>query len=244
MKLGILDWGVGGLFALDMARRREPALDLVYLSDSGNTPYGKQSRAQLTRSVEAACRFLEAQGATGLLVACHSASTVLPERAVGVIRPESVPTEAREVLVLGGARTIRSGLWRRALERPGRRIQQRIAQPLSAHIEAGTQQAPEALAELDRILAPVGDPDVVVLACTHYPAMAAAIRERLPGSTLVDPAELAVGDLGLQPGSGRVEVFTTGPSEPLVRALARRGLGALAPVAIPNWRMDPPEGPG
>ena len=51
MKLGILDWGVGGLFALEMARQREPSLDLVYLSDAGNTPYGKQPRSELRRSV-------------------------------------------------------------------------------------------------------------------------------------------------------------------------------------------------
>ena len=221
MKLGILDWGVGGLFALEMARARQPALDIVYLSDAGNTPYGKQPRDRLTRSVARACRTLQDHGASCLLVACHSASTVLPGGAHGVIRPEAVPPDAHLVLVLGGARTIRSGQWRRALERPGRSIQQRIAQPLSAHVEAGTHDSPQALAELARVLAPVGRPQAVVLACTHYPAMSEAIQRSLPSARLIDPVEVAIRELDLRPGSAQLEVLTTGPAPPLARALAR-----------------------
>ena len=34
MTLGILDWGIGGLFALHRARARDPSADIVYLSDA------------------------------------------------------------------------------------------------------------------------------------------------------------------------------------------------------------------
>lgn len=211
MTLGILDWGVGGLFALRRARQRCPELDVVYLSDSGNVPYGKQDRRTLADSVGRAIATLAEQGATEVLVACHSASTALPDvhpvvPTRGVIDGSTVPPG--RALVLGGRRTITSRAWHRALS--GRDVRGRVAQPLSAHVEAGAASSEACLADLDRILAPGTDRDVVVLACTHYAALTDAVRQRMPRATVVDPAMAIVDGLALAPGEGRVRVYTTG----------------------------------
>jgi glutamate racemase len=193
---------------------REPTLDVVYLADSGEIPYGLQPEAQLRRTVERACLRLRREGATQVLMACHAASTVLPVGCVGVIDGSVV--SAGSVLVLGGQRTIDSGLWAAALA--GRRVQQRVAQSLSGHIEAGRAGSPEALADLDCILEGVSAPDQVVLACTHYFAMSEAIQQRLPGVTVVDPALLMVDALDLRPGCGRRRVLSSGPEDAFWRA--------------------------
>lgn len=228
MSLGVLDWGIGGVFAALRALEREPTLDLVYRSDSANTPYGKQTRAELARSVGAALDWLAEAGAEQILIACHSGSTALrdlspPVPTWGVIEPHAVPPDAGKLLVLGGARTIRSGHWHRALASlPGeRRIVQRVSQPLSAHIEAGRTDHPDCLADLDRILAPALDADVVVLACTHYTALGGAIAARMPQARQVDPAMFVVDGLSLRPGSGQVRWTSSGDAQ-VVRDAARR----------------------
>jgi glutamate racemase len=217
MRLGVLDWGIGGLFAVRHALRREPTLDVLYLSDSGNVPYGKQSRGQLARSVQTALGFLVDAGATQVLLACHSGSTVLPDvhagvPIFGVVDGTAVP-EAPLTLVIGGRRTIQSGAWRRALGE--RRVVQRIAQPLSAHVEAGRTGSAECAADLDRILRPARHADVVVLACTHYAALAEAIQARVPRAALIDPALVAVDRAPLRPGLATLRLFTTGAPDAL-----------------------------
>ncbi|MFT6146878.1 MAG: glutamate racemase [Myxococcota bacterium] len=225
MTLGVLDWGVGGLFAAAHACTRVPLLDVLYRADTGNTPYGLQTRSQLLRSVQAGLNTLASQGATHIVIACHSASTALPDIAApvptwGVIDASSVPRGARKILVLGGARTIRSGHWRRVLHRlPGsRQIVQRIAQPLSAHVEAGTSTSAECGADLDRILGPALNADCVVLACTHYAALVPNIAKRMPHTLQIDPAISVVDAVPLQPGIGKFYASTSGDAAALLRA--------------------------
>jgi len=243
MRLGVLDWGIGGLFAVRRVLEKAPGTELLYLSDAGNLPYGRQSAPQLRRSVESALGFLVEQGATELLVACHAASTVLPGLRLGwpvhgVIDASGLPT-ARLTLVIGGQRTIRSGAWRRALA--GRAVLQRVAQPLSAHVEAGRSADSACKADLDRILAPAHGATGVVLACTHYAALAEAIAERMPGAWVVDPAIGVVDRLldGLPAGVDRPapRFFTTGAPQAMVevadKALGMR-LSAVEKVVLPT----------
>lgn len=238
MTLGVLDWGIGGMFAAAHAMTLQPELNLLYRADTGNTPYGRQSRRELATSVQTALNQLADDGATHILIACHSASTALsdvipPVPTWGVIDASSVPVDAETVLVLGGARTIRSGHWRRALVAlPGqRRVIQRIAQPLSAHVEAGRADSDACLADLDRVLAPALDADCVVLACTHYAALADAITERM-SAVQVDPTLSVVERLPLTTGTGRVQLDTSGDRTDLMRS-ARLALGARWPA---TWR--------
>jgi glutamate racemase len=149
-------------------------------------------------------RRLAEQGATSLIVACNAASTVLgrleatralPLPVTGMIRPvlSRCPAPARGTLgVLGGRGTIRSQLFRRGFARAGRRIVQRIAQPLSAHVERGSTKSPACARDLDRILAPLRTADSILLACTHYPAIAHLIAARVPQAKLIDPADCVV----------------------------------------------------
>jgi len=222
--IGVVDWGIGGMWALGRLLSREPRVDVVYVSDQGNTPYGLQSRRELGRSVGRLVARARQAGATEVLVACHSASTVLadlPDDAGlhGVIAPSSVPADARRVLVLGGARTVRSGRWRRALG--DREVVQRIAQPLSAAVEAGEADAPATRELVRRILAPVGEVDAIVLACTHYAALMRVIAELRPGIRVVDPAAAVAAELGLPPGTGRRVAWTTGDPGAIGRVLVR-----------------------
>jgi len=203
-RLGILDWGIGGVGILRALRRRTRQVPVIYLSDSGYTPYGRLGSGELARRVTQALRRLTERGATSIIVACNAASTVLDDDDVrrgcavpvsGVIEPALALTRAQgsgSIGILGGARTIRSGVYRRGLRRYRRLIVQRIAQPLSAHVEAGSTGSQRCYTDLERILSPLRALDAVLLACTHYPALAGQIAARLPGVPLLDPSEWVV----------------------------------------------------
>jgi glutamate racemase len=96
--------------------------------------------------------------------------------------------------VLGTQSTIASGAYQRALAEliPGARV---TAQPCPQFVtlaEEGWTDPSDEVVRLvaRRYLVPVREAgvDAVVLGCTHYPLLAAAIAAELPGVTLVDSA--------------------------------------------------------
>jgi glutamate racemase len=248
--LGILDWGIGGVGFYALARARLPRLPITYWSDAGTIPYGRQHPAELARRVAAIARWLKREaGVTHLVIACNAASSVLPridlgddtlpqitgiiEHGVRAALRRSAPGQT--IGVVGGKRTILSGAYRRAL--PGRIVRQRVAQPISARVEAGDLGSDGLSRELDAIMAPLRKVDLLVLACTHYPALIDAFAERAPRADIVDPAaELlawAVDAWQLDAAAPRSEpdrVLTTGDVAATARA-ARLAFGMeLDPV--------------
>lgn len=203
-RLGILDWGIGGLGLYQLIKRDIPRLPITYWSDAGFTPYGKVPPVALAARIQHIAQRLANQGVTHLAIACNAASTVLP-LAHDVRLPDDAasPLEisgvlehgaraaaaqpARHVIgIVGGRRTIRSLSYRRLL--PRRNIRQRVAQPISAFIEAGQLHGKPIEAALNTIMRPLATVDVLVLACTHYPAILAQWQQRAPHATIIDPA--------------------------------------------------------
>jgi glutamate racemase len=216
----VLDWGIGGMGVVRELRRRAPEVPVVYVSDTGFTPYGKVPRTALAARVSRMVAALAEEGALAVMVACNAASTVLgglgklPIPVFGVVDCALglLPGAFRGTVgVLGGARTIRSGIYRRGLS--GR---------------DGTVDSDACQAALDRILAPLRDVDALLLACTHYPAIAPAIRARVPQAKLLDPAEalvthvLATAPLPRRRASDRL--LTTGDAAAM-RASTQRAWG-------------------
>jgi glutamate racemase len=225
--LGIVDWGIGGLGLLGLLDERAPHLPVVYWSDAGTQPYGLQPSAQLASRLRVVVGGLAARGCTEVVLACNAASTVLGRLGVTPVPVEGIIThgiaaaalavpEAGVIGVVGGARTIHGGQYRRALTTARRSVRSRVAQPLSAHIEAGRVGTAAFEADLARIVRPLRPVDALVLACTHYPAASAEFADALPGVRLVDPAEhLADSIVARHPrqrgsGKGDRHVITTG----------------------------------
>jgi glutamate racemase len=230
----MLDWGIGGLGCYQLWKRACPGVPVLYWSDTGATAYGKLPRVELARRVQRVLDELVVRGASHVLVACNAASTVLPELVssvptLGVIEAArfAVPRDLRGTLgVIGGARTVRSGLHRRLLARRGLTVRARVAQPLSGHIEAGSTDRPRYRQDLARILSPLVGVDALLLACTHYPAIAGDIQASLgPGTRLLDPAhaliEQAVARFALTPQRGQDRFLTTGSATDMRRAAER-----------------------
>lgn len=231
--IGMLDWGVGGLGCYRALRDAYPNARVLYCSDTGAPPYGKLTHGELRDRVQQMLDRLVALGANQLIVACNAACTVLDEvelavPACGILECgiAVVPGTFRGVLgILGGKRTIESALYQRALSGPEREIVACIAQPLSAHIEAGSTDSPEFAHELQKIMAPLADADAILLACTHYPSVSARIAAHAPRARLIDPAcalpALLAQRFQLHASTSSLQLLCTGDPEAMQRAALR-----------------------
>jgi len=241
-KLGILDWGIGGLSVYRLVKEKLGAGGVIYFSDTGATPYGKMSRGALVERLNAVIEFLKSKGVTHLVIGCNAASTAIPflDRAgltiEGVIESavEMTAKLAPEKLaVIGGRRTILSGIYRRKFAAEGIPTRQRIAQPLSGLIESGDVSSPELRAASRKILAPVKNASHVLLACTHYPAIIPVLKDFVSARTIfLNPAgalveKIAAWDLSK---TGADCFYTTGGPEEMKTA-ARNAFGVKIETA-------------
>ncbi len=196
-----MDWGVGGFGMVRALLRRSPKINLVYFSDSGFLPYGKVPARVLERRLLRVLESFVERGVRCAVVACNAASTVVPKLRPrlpeGLVVHEVIGpgvalvrgARIRRVGLLGGARTVRAGAHRASLRAWNVEVVSRIAQPLSAYVEAGELESARVVAEVTQIVGPLADLPAILLACTHYPAILPIFRAVLPGMVFLDPAE-------------------------------------------------------
>lgn len=244
--LAVLDWGIGGFGCVAALQARLPDLRYVYVSDSGFAPYGRVSTADLARRLGAIGQHLHDRGVRHLVIACNAASTVVDRvrwpaglQVTDVLScglRQVLADPARHIGIVGGRRTILAQSWAKPLRQAGRTVSQRIGQPLSAHIERGDLATPALHRDLQRIVGPLRAVPVLVLACTHYPAIAPAFAALLPAVRLLDPIAALVEHVLAQgpvpTADPAVRVFTTGDPA-ATRLAAWRAFGVVLPEVEP-----------
>lgn len=192
----IFDSGIGGLSIAGCIHQVLPSVQLVYLADSAGFPYGAQPESVVverskTLISEALARF----PCDIIVVACNTASTVvLPAlRAmtdtpvIGVvpaIKPAAALSQNRRIGILATPATVtRPYLTELVDSFASDCLIERIGHPeLVCWIESQLAGANLPSEALRKALQPFRDAgvDTVVLGCTHYPLIAALLRELLP----------------------------------------------------------------
>ena len=189
--VGIFDSGLGGLSVLRAVRAQLPAEHLIYVADSRYAPYGERDDDFVADRTLAIGEWLVSQGAKALVVACNTATAqsiaLVRERMsiplVGVepgIKPAALGSRSRVAGVLATQSTLRSARFQALLERhaAGCRVLCQPGHGLVQAVERGDVGSPDLLALLRSYLQPMLDAgaDTLVLGCTHYPFLDAAIR--------------------------------------------------------------------
>ncbi len=246
-RIGIFDSGVGGLTVQRALLDAVPAADTLYLGDTARVPYGTKSAETVTQYSLRNARFLARHGIDLLVVACNTASAValpalraeLDVPVLGVVEPGArVAVRASRtgrIGVIGTQGTVASGAYQAAIrrERPAAEVSARAC-PLFVPLaeEGWTDPGDEVVrATVRRYLAPIREAgvDTLVLGCTHYPLLEAAIARELPGVVLVDSARAVAAEVrdGFGGGPERVadhRFFVTDAPEKFL-AVAGRFLG-------------------
>jgi glutamate racemase len=207
--IGVFDSGVGGLTVLRALRDRLPHESLLYLGDTARLPYGTKSPGTVVRYAEQAARVLVRRGVKLLVVACNTASAVALEHltavfhplpVIGVVEPGAQAacevSRSGRIVVIATEGTVRGGAYERAIRarRPDARVVQTPCPLFVALAEEGWVAGPiaEAIARryLGAVLTENADADCLVLGCTHFPVLRAAISAAVgPHLALVDSAE-------------------------------------------------------
>ena len=229
-QLGIIDWGIGGVSIYKLIKARLGDIPIIYFSDTGATPYGKMSRRELVARLTIVINFLKSNGVTHLVIGCNAASTAIPFLKIENIKIEGVIESAVELTekikpiklaLIGGKRTVLSGIYRRTFAARDIKLKQRVAQPLSALIESGDISSLALREAVKKIIAPIKNSSHLLLACTHYPAINDVLKDFVSNDTVfIDPAGELVDKIAKWnlPISGADIFYTTGDVENMQNA--------------------------
>lgn len=249
--IGLFDSGVGGLSVLRALRAALPEAELAYFADAAHVPYGPRPLAEVRGYAEGITRFLIAQGARLVVVACNTASaaglrhlraTFPTTPFVGMepaVKPAAEHTRSGVVGVLATPATFQGELYASVVERfaQGVRVLPQVCPGLVQQIEAGALDTPETEAQLRAWVRPLleAGADTVVLGCTHYPFVIPLLEKICgPGVRVIDPAPAVArqaarvwAQLGLAPNGmapGRITYYTSGSAADFARAVAQLGM--------------------
>lgn len=207
--VGIFDSGLGGLTVVSSLKHYLPHENIVYLGDTARVPYGDKSPASITRFAIENTGFLLSHGVKMIVVACNTVSSIaMPKlrskfpgvHIIGVLEAgveACLKAKPRSVVIIGTRATVRSDAYRQLIHSSNPQINViSIACPLFVPIvEEGLHEHPIAKMAIELYLGQIKKtrPDVILLACTHYPLLKKALREYLGTKTqIIDSAEACV----------------------------------------------------
>jgi glutamate racemase len=210
--IGVFDSGIGGLTVVRALHRRLPHENIVYFGDTARVPYGPKSPLVVREYAAQDTDFLRSHGVKMMVVACNTVSAValdvVVKRAgvptVGVILPGAVAaadaSRGRRIGVIGTAATIQSGAYTHALRQIDPAIQTfSQACPLFVPLaEEGwiDHKVTKMVAKEYLFPLTLEKVDTLILGCTHYPVLRAAIQEAVDQRVaLIDSGEAASGEV-------------------------------------------------
>ena len=192
--IGFFDSGVGGLTVLREVIRRLPDESTIYIGDNARAPYGPRTDDEVRRFSAECLDELAARDVKAIVVACNTSSAIaLPELRLrydvpllGVVRPgataAALATRNQHVGVIATQATVRSRAYFQAIkeEDPFVEVVEHATPDLVPLVEAGHLEGPlvhDVVARsLEALLGGGHDIDTLLLGCTHYPLLAAVIR--------------------------------------------------------------------
>ena len=201
LPIAVLDSGVGGISVLRELVKIMPNEDYLYFGDSANAPYGSRTKAEVLDITRRNLLTLRARGIKALVIACNTATSAAaaPLRGenpdlpiIGIepaIKPAALLFSEPRVLVMATPLTLREEKFRALVSRFADR-EDIIPLPcpgLVELIEAGKLDGEEIDGYLDELFKPYVNQkiDAVVLGCTHYPHIRAAIVRHVPPHAMI-----------------------------------------------------------
>jgi len=263
--VGVLDSWVGGLSILRELRTLLPAEHLVYLADQGHVPYGPRTIEQVRDFTLKVARFLLAQQAKLIVVACNAASAAglyaLREAFPAIpfvgmepaVKPAAHDTRTGVIGVIATEATFQGELYASVVGRFAQEVhvETRACPEFVLLAEAGQTDTPAAREAVHRCLAPLvaAGIDQLVLGCTHFPFLTAAIQAEVgAGVTIVDPSPAIARQTAAvldrdhlrhpDGGSGSVIYYTSGDParfRSTLGALLGAEIAAAADVRTARW---------
>lgn len=193
--IAVFDSGVGGISVLRELVKILPQEDYIYYGDSKNAPYGMKDKETVKQLTIEAAKYLFAQGAKGLVVACNTATSagvralreMYPEiPIVGIepaVKPAALLKQGGRVLVMATPMTIREEKFQKLMAKYEEKatILPLPCPGLMDFVERGDLHSDDFHKYLEELLYEyrIHPVDAAVLGCTHYPFAKEMIQDIL-----------------------------------------------------------------
>lgn len=200
--IAVFDSGLGGLSVVHHLRQRMPAEDIVYFGDTARVPYGTKTRPTVAQFAVELGRYLLDHNPKLMVAACNTVSAIaldvveaeMPVPTIGVVKPGAADAVrlagGKPIAVIGTEATISSGAYRMAIREldPDAVVATRAC-PLFVPLAEEGRLTDDAVlqAVCHDYLAPLAEMDLgaLVLGCTHYPLLRAAIQRAVGEHVLI-----------------------------------------------------------
>lgn len=212
--IAVFDSGVGGLTVVKELLRQLPHEAVVYFGDTARAPYGPRPKQEVVQFSQEIVHELLRYHPKLIVIACNTATAVALDQLkaqltipiVGVIEPGvRAALQARQtgyVAVIGTEGTIKSKAYDEALLAHAKhvRIISQACPAFVPFVEKGEYFSDKAYCIVDEAIGhmrayPI---DCLILGCTHYPFLSAAIAEVMGSEVkLIHSAEETAREVGM-----------------------------------------------
>ena len=203
--IGIFDSGIGGLTVLREVERALPFENLVYFGDTARVPYGNKSKPTVIKFSRQSASFLLKKKVKAIVVACNTSSALALDNLkasfrvpiIGVIeagvKRAVVSSANNKIAVIGTKSTIASKSYEKAIKKinPKAKVYSQSCPLFVPLAEEGMLKGKIVNDIIKMYLGKIKARrvDVVILGCTHYPLLKAAIAKYLKGVLVIDSAQ-------------------------------------------------------
>jgi glutamate racemase len=190
--IGVFDSGIGGLTILRELLREFPDERFLYFSDEANCPYGPRPENEVRDLALDVSRWLVERDVKTIVVACNTASVSAKDllRAtfpdvpiivtVPAVKPAAKITKSGKVILLATARAINDRFTHTLIDTFANDVNViSVACPgMVEAVEYGEFSGPRVEGIINGYTRPALDAgaDVIVLGCTHFPALRKAVE--------------------------------------------------------------------
>lgn len=199
--IGVFDSGVGGISVLKELVKQMPHEDYIYLGDSEHTPYGTKPLDEVRKLTINNVRFLLKHDAKAIAIACNTATSaavavlrkMYPDIPVVGIEPAIKPAvfykKDSRIVVMATPMTLKQEKFKTLMHRY-ENMADIVPLPcpgLMEFVERGILDGTELDSYLTELLSSVNHKriDSIVLGCTHYPFVKAAIQKAVRSSVMI-----------------------------------------------------------
>jgi len=200
LRIGVFDSGSGGLTVTRSLLTAHLFDEIIYYGDTARVPYGNKDKNTIIRYSMEALDFFEPFNIEMLIIACNTVSVTALEQlkkiakypVLGVVEPaiwlleRIAHSKEQRILIIGTNVTVASGIYQLSAYNRGYFNLEAISTGLLVSlVEEGIFDGPIMEASLNHYFSTTKRPEIIILACTHFPLVSEAISCYFPGSKLI-----------------------------------------------------------
>lgn len=193
MKIGVFDSGVGGLSVLKSLLQANFFEEYIYYGDTARVPYGVKDRQTIINFSLDALEFFKSKNIDMLIVACNTASAYALEElrasadfpVLGVIEAgilalkNSITNKNAKILTIATKATIDSHCYKEGLIKEGYlNVEEKATGLFVPMVEEGIFEGEFLNSAFKHYFKELNyTPDVLILACTHFPLISQSLQK-------------------------------------------------------------------